>query len=108
MSNDFLDDCNFIWKEYQKAGYLTYYAEDQRNHSAFNKRHKGFRKEPTDHYFRTFVVAAEKNLEMTKYGDLAFCLAKTVYLDQLPINAMKLLHIHEPGKLLKKKKLHRN
>lgn len=92
----FLDNCDFIWKEYQKAGYVTLYAEDQKDISAFNIGHKGFKKPPTDHYFRPFVLAAEKLLPVQRWRSLAFCLGKSIYIDHIVIYALKLVSIHEP------------
>ena len=94
-SNDFLDGCNFIWKEFQNAGYVTTYAEDQLNLTSFNARHKGFKQQPTDHYFRPFVVAAEHGLEVRKKDNLAFCLGSSLYIDHIFVYALKLVSIHE-------------
>ena len=96
MSNDFLDNCNFIWKSFRNAGYVTLFAEDQENMAAFNKRHKGFKDPPTDHYFRPFVLAAEKKLQVIKKGLLSMCLGKSIYLDHIFIYLQKLMSIHEP------------
>jgi Protein of unknown function (DUF229) len=90
----FLDNCHFIWKEYQKHGYVTFYAEDQRNYSTFNIQHKGFKKQPTDHYFRPFVLAGEKHLKIVPKDKLAFCLADSIYFDHILVYGMKLASIH--------------
>lgn len=95
QKHGFLDDCNFIWREYQKAGYITAYAEDQARLSTFNLDHKGFAKKPTDYYFRPFVLATEKFIEATKLGDLAFCADKVPYMDNIFVFAQKLTYIHE-------------
>lgn len=95
MANDYLDECDFIWKEYQEAGYITNYAEDQRNRSSFNVRHKGFRSQPTDHYFRPFVLAAEKEMKTETRKDLVFCLGNSIYSDHIIVYATKTIRIHE-------------
>lgn len=74
---------------------MTVYAEDQKAMNTFNKNHKGFRNQPTDHYFRPFVLAAEKNLEVRMKDDLAFCLGSSLYVDHIFIYAMKMIHIHD-------------
>lgn len=93
-ANSFLDDCDFIWKDFEKAGYVTAYAEDQISRDTFNIRHKGFKDQPTDHYFRPFVLAAEKMLEVNKIGDLAFCLGPGLYVDNIFVYALKMMSIH--------------
>lgn len=74
---------------------MTAFAEDQKNLSTFNLQHKGFRKQPTDHYFRPFVIAAEQNLEVRKKDELAFCLGSSLYADHIFIYAMKMIQIHD-------------
>lgn len=94
-SPGFLDECSFIWKNYEKGGYVTLYAEDQMKRNTFNVWHKGFNKQPTDHYFRPFVVTAEKMLPVSKKGDLAFCLGASLYMEHIFVYAVKLLSIHQ-------------
>lgn len=91
----FLDGCNFIWKDYERAGYITAYAEDQMSRSSFNKWHKGFKSPPTDYYFRPFVVTSEKTLKFRKVDDLVFCLGQSLYIDHIFVYALKLFVIHE-------------
>lgn len=115
--NTFLDDCDFIWEDYEKSGYVTTYAEDQKDHNTFNQRHKGFNKQPTDHYFRPFVTVAEGSLDVNitngkslrlssnnvtevtmilcLFSGLAYCLGKTLYMDYIFIFAQKTISIHE-------------
>ena len=91
----FLDDCQFVWGDFKKAGYITVFAEDQLTRSAFNVRHLGFQNQPTDHYFRPFVLAAEQTLDTKKLNDLVFCLGKSVYTDHIFVYALKMVQIHE-------------
>ncbi|OXA51113.1 hypothetical protein Fcan01_14295 [Folsomia candida] len=52
-----LDDCPFIWKQFQAAGYRTVYAEDEVSTGIFNLVFShAFQQPPTDHYFRPFSV----------------------------------------------------
>ncbi|XP_049802017.1 uncharacterized protein LOC126236620 [Schistocerca nitens] len=48
----------FLWKEYQSSGYVTAYMEDCPSIGTFTYRLKGFSDPPTDHYMRTYYVAA--------------------------------------------------
>lgn len=95
-SYSFLDNCNFVWKEFKHAGYVTLYAEDQKHLATFNIHHKGFKDPPTDHYFRPFVLAAENKLKVLKKGILNMCLGSSIYIDHIFIYIQKLLSIHEP------------
>ncbi|EDW88597.2 uncharacterized protein LOC6527812 [Drosophila yakuba] len=55
-----LDKIPFIWKEMQREGYLTAYAEDSLNINTFNYLKPGFFRKPTDYYFRPLLDALEK------------------------------------------------
>jgi hypothetical protein len=46
----FYDIYPFIWREYEKAGYLTSYQEEMVNIGTFNYLKKGFRYKPTAFY----------------------------------------------------------
>lgn len=92
--NTFLDDCDFIWKKFQKAGYITAFAEDQKNHSTFHARHKGFLRQPTDYYFRPFVLEAEKNLQMRNKDGIGFCLGPWQVMDYILVYVLKMNEIH--------------
>lgn len=96
LENTFLDDCNFIWNDYEKAGFVTAYAEDQKDRSTFHLRHQGFKKQPTDHYFRPFVIVAEDKLNVKFTNGLAYCLSTTLYIEHIFVYAMKMISIHEP------------
>ncbi|KAJ1364399.1 hypothetical protein KIN20_024492 [Parelaphostrongylus tenuis] len=50
----FFDEHPLIWKEFEKANYTTYYAEDYPDFNLFNYLAKGFKKKPVHHYFRPF------------------------------------------------------
>ena len=57
----FVDVYPFIWKEYEKRGYITHYTEDEARIGTFQHRMNGFKKQPTHHYMRPFYT------EITKY-----------------------------------------
>ena len=47
-----------IWNQYKKNGYITGFMEDVHHIGTFTYRLKGFMEQPTDHYMRTFYLAA--------------------------------------------------
>jgi Protein of unknown function (DUF229) len=55
-----------IWKQYQRAGYVTAFNEDQPKIGTFSYRLKGFDDQPTDHYMRTYFNAIEYDLHYYK------------------------------------------
>lgn len=76
-----LDKCNFIWNDYDSAGYATAYAEDEVSINTFNYYETGFVEEPTDYYLRPFALGAEKKLRTKKKHDLTMCLGHQHYAD---------------------------
>ncbi|KAK8755069.1 hypothetical protein V5799_002225 [Amblyomma americanum] len=61
-SDQFLDNCTFLWTMFADAGYRTLYAEDAPNISTFNYLKLGFLHQPTDYYSRPFVLPFEAEL----------------------------------------------
>uniref|UniRef100_A0A7E4VT59 Uncharacterized protein n=1 Tax=Panagrellus redivivus TaxID=6233 RepID=A0A7E4VT59_PANRE len=57
---NYVDVYPWVWKNLSEAGYVTLYAEDAAAVGTFTYRLKGFNKQPTDHYTRTFFVESEK------------------------------------------------
>ncbi|XP_017863970.1 PREDICTED: uncharacterized protein LOC108614381 [Drosophila arizonae] len=57
-----LDQCDFIWKLFQKHGYVTAYGEDAVQINTFNYMKRGFQQPPVDHYLRPYLFVAEKQL----------------------------------------------
>ncbi|CAJ0574895.1 unnamed protein product, partial [Mesorhabditis spiculigera] len=54
------DDFPFVWKNFTKNGYVTMFAEDRPDIGTFNYfgELNGFKTAPTDHYFRSYWLAA--------------------------------------------------
>ncbi|KHJ92944.1 hypothetical protein OESDEN_07150 [Oesophagostomum dentatum] len=50
----YFDDHPIIWKDFRRAGYKTYYAEDYTDFNIFSYLAKGFRHKPVDCYLRPF------------------------------------------------------
>ena len=57
----YFDELPFIWKKYAGAGYRTMYAEDNPQNGNFNWLQYGFKKPPTDYYYRPFALAMESD-----------------------------------------------
>ena len=81
VTNIFFDDVPFIWKNYSERGYRTFYAEDAPNIGTFHYLKKGFRRPPTDYYFRPFALAVEKLI--TDPDGKAQCLNSVLEIDIL-------------------------
>lgn len=66
--NNYLDDfCPLIWKDFEKNGYVTGYAEDFEEYSTFYFKKMGFRNRPTDYYFLpTFKGSNDRNTDNEK------------------------------------------
>ncbi|XP_078052258.1 uncharacterized protein LOC144478335 [Augochlora pura] len=54
----FVDIYPMIWNDYKKQGYITGFMEDVHHIGTFTYRLKGFEQQPTDHYMRTYYLAA--------------------------------------------------
>ncbi|KAE9553123.1 hypothetical protein FO519_003676 [Halicephalobus sp. NKZ332] len=50
----FFDNWPLIWKDFKNENYTTFYAEDYPEFNLFKYLANGFKKQPTDHYFRPF------------------------------------------------------
>lgn len=60
-----LEKCDLVWYDYNKASYITGYAEDEASINTFNYLKKGFKEPPTDYYFRSYFLAAEDKLSIS-------------------------------------------
>lgn len=71
-----LDECPFIWKNFHDHGYITAYAEDVTSMSTFNFLKKGFKDQPTDHYFRPYFLSIMDKLDVHMVGCCSpFCIS---------------------------------
>lgn len=59
--NKTFDEFDFIWKQYFKRGYRTFFAEDWPETSTFNYIKKGFNIPPAEHYYRPLSLAMAKH-----------------------------------------------
>lgn len=66
FSSTYVNAYPMIWKQYEKAGYVTAFNEDQPSIGTFSYRLNGFKQQPTDHYMRTYYQAIEGNLSYYK------------------------------------------
>lgn len=63
---NFVDVYPLIWKEYKESGYITGFMEDVHHIGTFTYRLKGFKTQPTDHYMRTYYIAAAPFFKYSK------------------------------------------
>lgn len=70
---DFLSNCDLIWKDYSRHGYMTAFGEDYCSLSTFNYDKKGFPDAPTDYYYRPYFLAAEQLSSVGKGCNTGFC-----------------------------------
>ena len=95
----FVDVYPFIWNNFSDAGYATLYGEDAAAIGTFTYRLKGFKKQPTDHYTRTFFQLSEKTFPSYKcFGDepqyRAWLRYATEFLEKYPPEVPKFSVMH--------------
>lgn len=61
ISSKFCDKIDLLWKDYERRGYRTLFAEDAPTIGMFNYRKKGFHNVPSDYYFRPLALAIENS-----------------------------------------------
>ncbi|XP_043284844.1 uncharacterized protein [Venturia canescens] len=67
----YVDVYPLIWNRYKENGYITGFMEDVHHIGTFTYRLKGFDKQPTDHYMRTYYLAASSYFKYSK----KFCIS---------------------------------
>ncbi|KAH8412364.1 hypothetical protein KR009_001465 [Drosophila setifemur] len=78
------DGCSFIWKRFQQLGYRSIFAEDVATLSTFNYHgDSGFRKQPTNYYFRPMILEMEKTLAFQKDANMHMCMGSRRTADVL-------------------------
>ncbi|XP_066260686.1 uncharacterized protein [Euwallacea similis] len=73
-SSTHFDDCPFIWKEFQKNGYVTAIGEDCSPIATFNYLKHGFKKQPSDYYYTSFDMEMLRNIGRDKDFNCLQCL----------------------------------
>lgn len=92
MKGKDLNDCPFLWKEFQKAGYETALGEDNVDKSLFAEL--GFGEQPTDHYLRPAIMEMWlKARRDSFYG--THCNENDTYAIVLKNFLLKLLRYHK-------------
>ncbi|CAI9739028.1 XP_029657267.1uncharacterized protein LOC115231361 [Octopus vulgaris] len=66
-SGQVYDSVDLLWKNYSSRNAITFIAEDDPDITAFNYAARGFRKQPTDYYFRPLTIAMNKNKFRNKF-----------------------------------------
>ena len=79
---EFLDKHHIIWKDFVSKGYQTVFGEDC-YHIALFRDLPGFRYQPTDYYFNTFILELESNINYNKMGLFDMCMG-----DKEPVQVM--------------------
>ncbi|GJQ85342.1 hypothetical protein Trydic_g12648 [Trypoxylus dichotomus] len=79
---NFLDVYHMIWKDFQRLGYVTAYAEDQADMNTFTFGKKGFKDQPTDFYFRPYTLATE-TMTIRKEYSLFYCAGPESYGERI-------------------------
>ncbi|KIH52706.1 hypothetical protein ANCDUO_17190 [Ancylostoma duodenale] len=64
----YFDEHPLIWKDFEKAGYTTYYAEDYPVFNLFSYLAKGFRRKPVHHYFSVHREEREAFFDSSNAG----------------------------------------
>ncbi|XP_033725342.1 uncharacterized protein LOC117315303 [Pecten maximus] len=72
----FYDHYPFIWKDFKKAGYITFMGQDEPGTAVFHHMSKGFRRSPVDYYLRPYILELNSN-----YSD--FCSENRLVLQRI-------------------------
>lgn len=87
------EDCPFIWKDFEKNGYVTAYTEDYRHGSTFNYLKQGFYNEPVDYYGRPGLIMVEDE-KLTEWKNLTKARYMAEYVLQHALDFAKLYRGH--------------
>lgn len=60
------DNCSFIWENFHQKGYATGFAEEMTKYGLFTYNKNGFNNVPVMHYWETFAIELESNLDAGK------------------------------------------
>lgn len=73
----------FIWKKYERNGYVTHWAEDMAGIGTFQYRMLGFKDQPVHHYLRPYFLEAERAAPFFKKYCMGSKPIHKVFLDWL-------------------------
>lgn len=59
------DNCSFVFQNYTKEGYIVNFGEEESYFGVFNYLKKGWKKQPTDYYWKTFDYTALAEVQHT-------------------------------------------
>ena len=68
------DNCHLIWKDFENKGYQTVFGEDCGYIALFTLDRPGFRKQPSDYFFNTFILELESNIAHNGIGMFDMCM----------------------------------
>lgn len=74
QESSFFDKCHFVWDNFKIAKFDTMFMEDAPMIGMFHYGRSGFLAQPTDHYLRSIVVEAEKNIGRVHTGNVFSCI----------------------------------
>lgn len=68
-----LDRCKLLWYDYRSLGFITAYGEDEAGIGTFSHLGGGFNYEPTDFYFKPYIMASERYLNWKIVDTKKYC-----------------------------------
>ncbi|CAH0403710.1 unnamed protein product [Chilo suppressalis] len=77
MNTGTLDDMPFIFYKLKEDGYRTAYFEDMPWIGTFQYRFNGFKKQPADHYLRSFYLEESSRGSLWSSKDTRYCVGAT-------------------------------
>lgn len=89
------DECDFVWKDYNKSGYVTAFCEESSWMGVFHYGKRGFEIQPTTHYWTTFSFTAESEIGHNQPGNAHLCIGTRPVYTALLDYASKMIHSYQ-------------